>query len=117
MNTLYITGCVPDGKDPNHALDMILGSGWAFTLERAVEFQQKGVFQFRAFAPGTGPSVPVTICKSVTGLHFLRTRADAVTHNNLGKLVVVTPDLRPLAYAALGAQYRNALARKPTLLG
>jgi Protein of unknown function (DUF3892) len=115
MKTLYITGCIPDGSDPNHALDVVCGPGWAFSLKMAVEMHQAGLVEYMALLPHKRGSVKVEVRKTVRGLHYLRTHADAVTYNNLENLVVITPDNRPYVSTLLG-QRQNALGLLSTVL-
>lgn len=115
MKTLYITGCVPDGSDRNRALDVVYGPGWSFSLAMAVEMYLAGLVQFRALLPNQRGSVKVDVRKTIGGLYYLRTQSDAVTYNNLERLVVIT-ERTSMAPTLLGSRTQNALGMFKTVL-
>lgn len=84
MTTLYIEGCVEDGKDPGYVSDAVYGDGFFLRMDRAIQLASAGVnFKARVFGLLVAD---VRVAKSPLGRLYLKTSPDALVANNLGEI-------------------------------
>ncbi|MBV5259207.1 DUF3892 domain-containing protein [Synechococcus moorigangaii CMS01] len=78
-----ITCIVPDGSDPDRAIDAVGGSGWQLSLEDAIAAIETGRYAFYTHHGGVYADVIVV---TRNGRKHLRTTSDSTTSNNLLQL-------------------------------